>query len=204
MTLLLSLIGIVGGAIIGVLGAAVQTYPGRWAVAAKIVLVLYVQFVRRVPLLILLLLSHVGLFAVGIRPSNLTIASVAIVLYAGAYLIEIIRSGVEALPTGQWDAGVSIGLTHTQVLLHVILPQSFRMSLAASASFIQSLIKDTSMAVIVGLVELTQAGLVLRYRFPLESFWIFAALLILYFLICYPISVLSDRLEKKVKSVEVA
>jgi len=200
VTIILSLIGIAGGTIIGLIAAILRTFDGRGFGVIKGLIILYVQIARRVPLLILLLLSYVSLYQfTNLSPSNLVIASIAVVIYAGAYMTETIRSGIESLPETQWQAGRAIGFSQINVLRHIILPQALRVAIPPSVSFMQSLIKDTSMAVIIGLIELARAGVILRLKEPFASFYIFAAIMIMYFIICFPLQYYSEKLEGKFK-----
>ena len=199
MTLVLSLIGIMAGLGIGLTGGIIRTWETTVFILIKPVVILYTEVFRRVPLIVLLLLSYflTGIFNVEV--STFEVAVIGVVVYSGAYMIENIRTGIEAIARTQWEAGKGIGLTNLQLYRYVILPQGLRISIPASLSFIQSLVKDTSMAVIIGLHEITRVGVILRFKEPLGSFWIFLAIMILYFVICWPLQKLGDILEERVK-----
>jgi len=198
-TILLSAVGVAVGVTFGTVGGILRTYPSRLCYLLSPVVWLYVEAFRRTPLLILILLAYFGLALVKIEASNLLVAIVAVGIYSIAYMVENIRAGIESLPQAQWDAGLALGMTGTQLLVNVIMPQALKLSIPPSIGFMQSLVKDTSMATIIGLVELTHSGVILRYKFPFSSFYILGAVMIAYFLICYPLSWLGDRMERRLK-----
>ena len=111
-------------------------------------------------------------------------------------MAEVFRSGIEAVPKGQSEASVALGMGFFQRLTYIIVPQALRVSLPSLIGVYVSVIKDTSLATVVGYNELTRRSmeLVLRYGHPIEFF---LTVCILYFAICYPISKLSERLERK-------
>ena len=188
MTLLLASAGVVVGGLAGTLLAILRTYPAR-ALRPVVPLVwAYVEVFRRTPLLILILLTYFGLALAKIYVSNVVVALVAVCVNATAYMCENIRAGINSIPRAQWDASFALGMNGWQTLFYIILPQALRLALPPSIGFMQSLVKDTSMATIIGIVELTHAGVILRYRFPLGAFYIFGAVMVAYFLICFPLS----------------
>jgi len=199
MTLLLASVGVTAGAIFGTVLAVVRTYPARAFRLMTPLVWLYVEIFRRTPLLILILLTYFGLALAKVEVSNVVVAIVAISITSIAYMCENVRAGIESLPRAQWDAGFALGMHGWQTLFYIILPQALRLAIPPSIGFMQSLIKDTSMATIIGIVELTHAGVILRYRFPLGSFYIFGAVMIAYFLICYPLSWAGDFAERRLR-----
>jgi len=199
MTVLLSAVGIVVGVIFGILGGIIRSYPSKSCIILRPIVWLWVEIFRRTPLLILMLLSYFGLAYTGMIVPPLVVGIVAVCLYSTAYMTENFRSGIQAIPRTQWDGGLSLGMSGRQLLIYVILPQAFRISIPPSIGFIQSLVKDTSVATIIGLVELTHVSMLLRYRYTAASFYIFVAVLLIYFAICYPLSWLGDRAERRFK-----
>jgi polar amino acid transport system permease protein len=153
LSLELAVISILIGAIIG-LALAI------WYVSAgKIVrgfISAYVEFIRNVPLILLVYIVFYGIPTVVDFAYSPTISFVGTLsLYAGAYLVEVFRSGLEAVPRGQLDAGKAIGLTPLQRLLHVRLPTMARITLPALSNTFISLFKDTSVASVIAVPELT-------------------------------------------------
>ena len=199
MTLLLSIVGCVVGIVLGILGGIVRTYPSRVCYAFGPLVWLWVEVFRRTPLMILMLLSYFGLAHAGFVVPPLLVGLLAVSVYSVAYMTENVRAGIEAIPKSQWDAGLSLGMNNWHLLVCVIMPQALRISIPPSIGFMQSLVKDTSVATIIGLVELTHVSQFLRYRFPAASFTIFGIALLLYFMICYPLSWFGDHVERKVR-----
>jgi polar amino acid transport system permease protein len=153
LSLQLALVSIVIGMVIGLALALAYTGGGRvvrGAVAA------YVEFIRNVPLLLLIYLVFYGIPSVGGFAYDAT-ASFVITLsaYAGAYLVEVFRAGLDAVPKGLLDAGKAVGLTPWQRLVHVRLPTMFRVVLPSLSSAYISLFKDTALASVIAVPELT-------------------------------------------------
>lgn len=152
LSLELALLSIVVGAAIGLTLAVLHSGGGRVVRAA---IGTYVELVRNVPLLLLVYLVFYGLpQAVDISYDAKTSFVITLSLYSGAYLVEVFRSGLAAVPQGLVDAGKAIGLTSLQVLVHVRLPVMLRITLPALSNTFVSLFKDTSVASVIAVPEL--------------------------------------------------
>jgi polar amino acid transport system permease protein len=141
------------GALLGLLGALIHTDGPRWA---KALVTAYVEFIRNVPLILLVYLVFYGIPSVGgfrYGPTESFIITLSV--YAGAYLVEVFRAGLDAVPKGLIDAGKTIGLTPWQRLVHVRLPTMFRIVLPSLSNTFVSLFKDTSVASVIAVPELT-------------------------------------------------
>jgi polar amino acid transport system permease protein len=147
----------------------------------------------------LLLFGFFGVSLFGIEVSALSAAAFGVIAYGGAYMAENIRGGIEAIRKQQWEAGAALGLTQYQQLRIVILPQALRIIIPPSVGFFVGLIKDTAVATIVGFVELTHAAVIIRYRIG-ESFTVFAAVMAIYFVLCYPIATFGRYLERRLQA----
>jgi polar amino acid transport system permease protein len=149
-------ISILIGALLGLALALVFVDGPRWArrpVAA------YVEFIRNQPLLLLVYFVFYGVPAVGgFRYGNVTSFVITLSIYSAAYLTEIFRTGLDAVPRGLIDAGKAIGLTPWQRLIHVRMPSMFRVTLPALGNEFVSLFKDTSIAYVIAVPELTYAA----------------------------------------------
>ena len=123
--------------------------------------------------------------------------TLAFTLYAGAFLGEIWRGSIQAIPRTQWEASACLSLSYVQQLRFVILPQAMRISIPPTVGFLVQLVKGTSIAAIIGFVELTRAGqLMVNVTFqPMIVYPIVAAL---YFVVCWPLSFLSQTLERRI------
>jgi polar amino acid transport system permease protein len=149
----LAVIAILIGAVIGLVLAVIYVSSGR---VVRSVISAYVEFVRNVPLLLLVYLVFYGLpTVVNIAYDANTSFIATLSLYAGAYLVEVFRSGLEAVPKGLLDAGKAMGLTPWQRLLYVRLPTMTRITLPALSNTFISLFKDTSIASVIAVPELT-------------------------------------------------
>ena len=193
-TVLLSLAAIATGTLVGLLVAAVRT--SRIPVLAQLARG-YLEVFRGTPLLIQMLFIYFGAaYLSGFAISVFGAALLALTLYQGAYIAEVFRAGIEAVPRGQWEASRVLGLSRTQTFGGVILPQTRAIVLPPLVGQYLSLIKDTSIAVVIGYVELVRQGqaVIDRVGDPTTSY---LAVAVLYFVICYPLSVLVRRMERK-------
>jgi polar amino acid transport system permease protein len=193
-TVLLSLAAIGTGTALGIVVAAVRT--SRIPVLAQLARV-YLEIFRGTPLLIQLLFLYFG--AAYLNIAGITVfgaALLALTLYEGAYIAEIFRAGIEAVPRGQWEAARVLGLGRVQSFVSVVLPQTRAIVLPPLVGQYLSLVKDTSIAVVIGYVELLRQGqaVVDRVGHPGAAY---LAVAVLYFVICYPLSLVVRRMERK-------
>jgi polar amino acid transport system permease protein len=192
-TVALSLIAFIGGGLagIGLLMLRFSKLPGVGAAVAW-----YVQIFQGTPLLMQLFLVYFGLALLGLDTSPLIAASVCLTLYASAYLTEIWRGCVNAIPKGQWEASTSLALTYAQQMRHVILPQALRVAIAPTVGFLVQIIKGTALASVIGFVELTKAGQMISNA-TYQPFLAYTFVGLMYFALCYPLSWWSQRLEHR-------
>jgi polar amino acid transport system permease protein len=195
-TILLSLIAIAGGAVLGLGLALARVSKLRMLRALAIV---YIQIVQGTPLLILLFLSYFGLSLVGFRLDPLVAAGISLTFYVGAFLGEIWRGCIEAVPRTQWEASDCLGLNRFQQYAYVILPQAIRIATPPTVGFMVQVVKNTSLASIIGFVELTRAGQIVNNS-TFQPFLVFLFVAAIYFAICYPLSVTSRALERKMNA----
>ncbi|GGH22864.1 ABC transporter permease [Alsobacter metallidurans] len=190
-TIGLSLIALVGGGLAGFVVALARISPLR---AVRILAAGYVQLIQGTPLLVIMFLTYFGLPPLGITVSPLTAASVSLTVYVGAYLGEIWRGCIESVPKQQWEAAEGLALSRTQRMMRVILPQAVRIATPPTVGFMVQIIKNTSLASVVGFVELARAGQIINNAL-FEPFLIYLIIAVVYFALCYPVSRLSRRLE---------
>ncbi len=194
-TVLLSVIAFIGGGLVGLalLLARLAKLPGaQHGVAA------YVQLFQGTPLLMQLFLAYFGLSLLGIEISAWLAASVALTLYASAFLAEIWRGCVDAIPKGQWEAADSLALNFREKMRHVIGPQALRIAIAPTVGFLVQVIKGTALASVIGFIELTKAGTMITNA-TFKPFTVYACVALMYFALCWPISAYSRRLERKLR-----
>ena len=192
-TVLLSLVAFAGGALVGLPIALMRVSPSH---ALRIVAGGYIQLIQGTPLLILLFLTYFGLGILGYKLAPLVAAGLALTLYAAAFLGEIWRGCIEAVPRTQWEASDCLGLDRFQQYAYVILPQAFRMAIPPTVGFMVQIVKNTSLASVVGFVELARAGQIVNNS-TFEPFIIFCIVAAIYFAMCYPLSLASRFLERR-------
>jgi polar amino acid transport system permease protein len=195
-TILLSLIAIAGGAVLGLALALARVSKLR---VLRGLAICYIQIVQGTPLLILLFLSYFGLSLVGLRLDPLVAAGISLTFYVGAFLGEIWRGCIEAVPRTQWEASDCLGLNRFQQYAYVILPQAVRIATPPTVGFMVQVVKNTSLASIIGFVELTRAGQIVNNS-TFQPFLVFLFVAAIYFAICYPLSVTSRALERKMNA----
>ncbi len=171
--------------------AAVSRFaPLRWLIDA------YVFVVRGIPVLVLMFITYYAFPAVGMRVTPYVAVTVALVLYAAAFYTDVIRGALQAVPKGQTEAAKSLGLSRLVIVFDILLPQAIRSSLPPWLNTSIVMIKSTSYSAIVGAWELTFAARETVER-TLATFEIFGAVMLFYFVICWPLSLLSRRLESR-------
>lgn len=195
--------GLRGTLVLGLLVMSLGTLLGLLVGLAKLgrggirtMATAFVELFRDTPLIMQIFFIFFGLPALGIRLNAFLAATVAMTFFAAANTAEIVRGAIQSLPQGQWEAARSLGLNSRQTLRWVILPQALRRTLPPLMGLFTTLLKDTSLAAIVNVFELTTAGRRVVER-TLASFEIWLVVAALYFLVCYPLSVATQRLERR-------
>jgi len=192
-TLLLSAIAFAGG---GIGGLALLVLRVSRSAPAREAVKLYIELFQGTPLLMQLFLVFFGLPLVGIEVSPWLAATVSLALYASAYLVEIWRGCVDAVPLGQWDASASLGMRYLAQLRLVILPQALRLAVPPTVGFLVQLVKSTALASIIGYSELTKTGQILTNA-TFQPFVIYTLVALIYFAMCYPLTSAARRLERR-------
>lgn len=192
-TVVLSALAFALGGAAGFFVMLARTSTMRWLRRLSL---LYVQFIQGTPLLILMFVIYFGLGVIGIEVPPLAAAGIGMMIYSSAYLGEIWRGCVESVPRTQYEAAECLALTRWQALTDVILPQAVRIATPPTVGFMVQLIKNTSLASVVGFVELTRAAQVINNSL-FQPFLVFGIAAAFYFCVCYPLSLLSRSLERK-------
>ena len=196
-TVALSLIAFVGGGLVGGLILIGRLSTSKLQSSfLRTLLKGYVQLFQGTPLLMQLFLAYFGLALYGINVSAWTAAAVALTLYSSAFLSEIWRGCVESIPRGQWEAAKSLALSFREQLRYVVLPQALKVGIAPTVGFMVQIIKGTALASVIGFIELTKAGTMITNA-TFKPFLVFSCVALLYFALCYPISVWSRSIERK-------
>lgn len=195
-TVILSLIGIFGGAPLALLVALARTSRNRWARMAGFA---YVRIFQSTPLLMQLFLVYFGLSVMGASLDPLAAASIAIIVNAAAFLGEIWRGCIESVPKGQGEAAQALALKSWQRAFLVVLPQAVKIAIPPTVVYLVQLIKNTSLASIIGFVELTRTGQIINNA-TFDPFLVFSLVALFYFVLCWPLSWISKRLEARMAS----
>lgn len=191
-TLLLSVIAFFCGGLAGFLLMLMRISPFR---LFKYVSWVYLEIVQGTPLLIQFLLAFFGISILGIEISPWMSATLALTTFTSAYLGDIWRGSVESIPSGQWEAAKALSMNYWQQLGLIILPQAVRRSIAPTVGFLAQVIKGTSLASAIGFVELARSATNIT-NVTFEPFFVYLVTAVVYFAICFPISVASRKLEK--------
>jgi polar amino acid transport system permease protein len=192
-TIVLAAVAFVGGGLFGLVFALMRiaSAPLPRAIATA-----YIKIFQATPLLMQLYLIYFGsnMFGAGLEPWSA--AAIAFTLYASAFLAEIWRGCIQAVPRGQWEGARAGALRYSDQLRFVILPQALRIAVPPTVGFLVQLLKATSLASIIGFVELTRAAQVVNNS-TFRPFTVYALVAATYFALCWPLSRLADRLERR-------
>lgn len=193
-TIALTALAFVGGGIVGLLIATLRVSPFaplRWIGAG------YVNIIQGIPLLAWLFVFFFGIpVLTRVQVSPWIAATVAFSVYAGAFLGEIWRGCLQAIPRQQWEAGAALGLSFAEQLRHIIVPQAVRVAIPPTVGFLVQLIKNTSLGAVIGFVELTREGQ-LTNAATYRPFTVYIVVAAIYFAMCFPLTQWSRRLERK-------
>ena len=192
-TLALTGVAFLGGAVVGAIVALL-----RFSRLAPLHLLggVYTQLVQGTPLLVWIFGLYFALAIFGFPVDAWTAAAAALSVYAGAVLGEIWRGALLAIPKTQWEAGASLGLGFLHQLRYVIVPQALRIATPPTVGVLVQLIKDTSLASTIGFVELTREGQTTTAA-TFQPFTVYLTVAALYFLLCFPLTQWSRRLERR-------
>lgn len=192
-TVALSVVGLAFGAVAG-LGVALARVSS--IAALRRVTAAYIMLFQGTPLLMQLFVTYYGLALLGLQLDAWIAVAIGFTLHASAFLGEIWRGSIQAVPHGQFEAANALGLGYVTRMRRIILPQALRISLPATVGFFVQLIKGTSLASIVGFTELARAGSIVANQ-NFRPLAVYAIVGILYFAMCWPLSLYSSRLERR-------
>jgi len=192
-TLALSLIAFIGGAILGLVIALARTSESK---TARGIAIGFIQIFQGTPLLLQLFLIFFGAPVLGLDINPWVAAGVALILNSAAFLGEIWRGCIEAVPRGQIEAAQALSLKYGSRMRDVVLPQAFKIALAPTVGYIVQIIKGTSLAAIIGFTEVTRAGQIINNA-TFQPLYVFTTVAAIYFAICWPLSLLAARMERK-------
>ena len=170
----------------------------------KILSKIYLEFMRLMPQLVLLFIVYFGMArALGVHISGFNAAIIVFTLWGTAEMGDLVRGAISSIPKHQYEAAASIGLTRLEMMGYVVLPEARRRLIPQAMNLVTRMIKTTSLIALIGVVEVIKTGQqiveAVRLEFASAALWIYLVILILYFLVCYPLSKWAGYLEKKWK-----
>jgi polar amino acid transport system permease protein len=192
-TVLLSLLAFVGG---GLLGAVVTLMRVSRLAPLRAVARGYILLLQGTPLLMQIFLAYFGLGLLAIDLPPVVAAAIALTAYASAFFAEIWRGSIEAIPKPQWEGSASMGLTRLEQMRYVIVPQAARIALAPTVGFAVQIVKNTSLAALIGFTDLARAAQLIN-NVTFEPFIVFGCTAAIYFALCYPLSFIARHLERR-------
>lgn len=199
ITVKIALISVAISFVLGIFLGIVMTLKNP---VTKALTRIYLEFVRIMPQLVLLFLVYFGLTrAFQINLSGQLSAIIVFVVWGTAEMGDLVRSALISIPKHQYESGTALGLTNLQVYRYIIIPQTVRRLLPISINLMTRMVKTTSLIVLIGVVEVLKVGQQIieanRYTAPSGALWIYGTIFLLYFIVCFPISRLAGRLEKR-------
>lgn len=178
----------------GALGltVALSRVSQRWML--RKIAAAYIAAVQGMPVLVVLFLVYFGVSRVGFDFPPLVAATLALSVFSSGYLGDIWRGAIESVPRQQWEASASLAMTRAQQYRYIILPQAIRISLPPTVGFLVQLVKNTSIVSIVGVIELVRGGQITSTA-TFQPLLVFGVVAAIYFCICFPLSLLSRKME---------
>ncbi|WP_027820907.1 amino acid ABC transporter permease [Paraburkholderia bannensis] len=192
-TVLLSLVSFVAGGAVGLVLLVMRVSSSR---LLRAIVRIYIEVFQGTPLLLQLFIVFFGLPLVGVDVSPWVAATLGLTFFTSAYLAEIWRGCVEAVPKGQWEASASLAMNYFEQLRHVILPQAARIAVGPTVGFGVQAIKDTALVSIIGFAELTKAGTIISNA-TFRPFLVYGLVALIYFVLCYPLTRYARSLQRK-------
>ena len=202
VTIRLSLVSILLSVLLGILLGVVMTFKNP---VTKCLSRVYLEFIRIMPQLVLLFLVYFGATkAFGLNLSGETSAVIVFTLWGTAEMGDLVRGALISIPKHQYESGAALGMENAQIYRYIIIPQTLRRLIPLSINLATRMIKTTSLIVMIGVVDVLKVGQQIieanRYTVPDSALWIYVTIFFMYFLVCWPVSMLAGRLEKKWKN----
>lgn len=199
VTVRISLVSVALSVVLGILFGMFMTLKNPVSRAISRV---YLEFVRIMPQLVLLFLVYFGATrAFGWDLSSELSAVIVFTLWGTAEMGDLVRGALVSIPRHQYESAAALGMTGLQTFVHIIVPQTLRRLLPLAINLTTRMIKTTSLVVLIGMVEVLKVGQqiidVNRFDYPTAALWVYGVVFILYFLVCWPISLLAKRLEQR-------
>lgn len=201
VTLRISLISVALSIVLGILFGMFMTLKNP---VTKVISRIYLDFIRIMPQLVLLFIVYFGLTrAFGWNLSSDLSAVIVFTLWGTAEMGDLVRGALKSIPKHQYDSSAALGMTRLQAYFLIIIPQTLRRLIPPAINLTTRMIKTTSLVVLIGMTEVLKVGRQIidanRFDYPDAALWVFGAVFVLYFIACFPISILAKYLEKRWK-----
>ena len=201
VSLRIALIAMMFSIVLGILLGVIMTSKNR---IIKVICRVYLEIVRIMPQLVLLFLVYFGAAKhVGINFSGELAAIIVFTFWGTAEMGDLVRSALISVPSHQYESGFALAMTKSQVFTHIIIPQTIRRLIPSAVNLLTRMIKTTSLVVLIGVVEVVKVGKQIidanRYTTPDAALWVYGTIFVMYFVICFPFSKLSEVLERRLR-----
>lgn len=199
VTVRISLISVILSIPLGILFGMFMTLKNPFS---KVISRIYLEFIRIMPQLVLLFIAYFGVTrAFGWNLSAELSAVIVFTLWGTAEMGDLVRGALISIPKHQYDSAEALGMTKMQTFVYVVLPQTMRCLIPLTINLTTRMIKTTSLVVLIGITEVLKVGKQIidanRFDYPTAALWVYGVVFLLYFLACWPISILAKRLEKR-------
>ena len=201
VTVWIALVSVAFSIILGFLFGMLMTVKNR---GIKTVCRIYLEFMRIMPQMVLLFLAYFGItHAFGISISGEAASIIVFTLWGTAEMGDLVRGALQSIPRYQYESGRAVGLTERQIFFYIIIPQTIKRLVPLSMNLITRMIKTTSLVVFVGVIEVVKIGQQIieanRLTIPTASIAVYGLIFFMYFIVCWPLSLAADKIEKKNK-----
>lgn len=195
----IAFISIIIGSLLGIIFGIIRTSKSK---AIRFISRLYLELFRIIPILVWLFIVYFGVTtALDIQLSGEVVSVIVFSLWGAAEMGDIVRGALESLPKHQIESGKALGLSFWGLYRYILIPQAIRRMLPGAINLATRMVKTTSLVVLIGVIDVIKIGQQIielsRFKVPSASFWVYGFVFILYFIICYPLSRLSKKLEIK-------
>lgn len=198
----IAFISIIIGSLLGIIFGIIRTSKSKFI---RFISRLYLELFRIIPILVWLFIVYFGVTtALNIQLSGEVVSVIVFSLWGAAEMSDIVRGALESLPKHQIESGKALGLSFWGLYRYILIPQAIRRMLPGAINLATRMVKTTSLVVLIGVIDVIKIGQQIielsRFKVPAASFWVYGFVFILYFIICYPLSTLSKKLEAKWQS----
>ncbi|MDR0880579.1 MAG: amino acid ABC transporter permease [Clostridioides sp.] len=199
VTVEIAIISVIISMIAGIILGIIMTSKNK---LIRAVCRIYLEAIRIIPILVWLFIFYFGVTKlIGIHIDSFIISIVVFSMWGTAEMGDIVRGAITSIPKHQLESGMAIGLTRNQIYYHIVIPQAVRRMLPAAINLSTRMIKTTSLVVLIGVVEVLKVGQQIIESSilsnPQAPLWVYGWIALLYFTICFPVSLVSKRLEMK-------